>query len=101
MIAAETANLNKLLEKKDVLDAKINTSKQKLDRYKLLQNNAQYNALSDTIVNSGLNVDDIIAEFSSGDLISLQNKLLQAQDTISEDQAVMQHDDLSDKDPDW
>lgn len=75
MIAAEQAKLDKLEEKQEDLSRKIKTCKANIEKYKLMKNNLQFNALSNALDEKGIGLDEIMSAISSGDLISLQKKL--------------------------
>jgi hypothetical protein len=83
LIAAEAANLAKLNNKLDTIEAKIKTCKGKIERYNLMKNNAQFILLSDALSNAGIGFDDIISALSDGDVLSLQSKLVQSAAAVS------------------
>ena len=54
MIAAEQAKLDKLEEKQEDLSRKIKTCKANIEKYKLMKNNLQFNALSNALDEKGI-----------------------------------------------
>jgi len=75
LISAEQDKLDKLLEKREAIDAKIKVSKIEIERLKMMRNNQQFNAISNALDEKGISVEDILAAISAGDLLSLQDKI--------------------------
>jgi len=74
-IKQESAKLKGLREKKAELDNKIKKSESILERYQLMQNNEQYEAILKATEGSGVSVDDILTALKSGDMLGLQERM--------------------------
>lgn len=75
VIAAEKAKLAKLEEKQADIAIKIKTCKSNINKYTLMKNSNQFNALSNALDGKGISIEDILSAVSSGDLLGLQEKL--------------------------
>lgn len=74
-IKQESEKLKALREKRAELDQKIKKSESILERYRLMQNNEQYEAIQKAIENSGLSIDDMLSALNSGDMLGLQERM--------------------------
>ena len=74
-IKQESEKLKGLREKRAELDQKIKKSESILERYQLMQNNEQYEAIQKATENSGLSIDDILSALNSGDMLGLQERM--------------------------
>lgn len=74
-IKQESEKLKGLREKRAELDQKIKKSESVLERYQLIQNNEQYEAIQKATENSGLSIDDILSALNSGDMLGLQERM--------------------------
>lgn len=74
-IKQESEKLKGLREKRAELDQKIKKSESVLERYQLMQNNEQYEAIQKATENSGLSIDDILSALNSGDMLGLQERM--------------------------
>lgn len=74
-IKQESKKLKALREKRAELDQKIKKSESILERYQLMQNNEQYEAIQKATENSGLSIDDILSALDSGDMLGLQERI--------------------------
>lgn len=81
-IAAEKAKLAKLEEKQADIAIKIKACKSNINKYTLMKNSNQFNALSNALDGKGISIEDILSAVSSGDLLGLQEKL----ETASEEE---------------
>ena len=74
-IKQESEKLKGLREKRAELDQKIKKSESILERYQLMQNNEQYEAIQKATENSGVSIDDILSALNSGDMLGLQERM--------------------------
>ena len=74
-IKQESEKLKVLREKMAELDQKIKKAESVLERYQLMQNNEQYEAIQKATENSGLSIDDILSALHSGDMLGLQERM--------------------------
>ena len=74
-IKQESEKLKGLREKRAELDQKIKKSESVLERFQLMQNNEQYEAIQKATENSGLSIDDILSALHSGDMLGLQERM--------------------------
>lgn len=74
-IMQESEKLKGLREKRAEIDQKIKKSESILERYQLMQNNEQYEAIQKATENSGLSIDDILSALNSGDMLGLQERM--------------------------
>lgn len=74
-IKQESEKLKGLREKRAELDQKIKKSESILERYQLMQNNEQYEAIQKATKNSGLSIDDILSALNTGDMLGLQERM--------------------------
>lgn len=77
-IKQESEKLKGLREKRAELDQKIKKSESVLERYHLMQNSEQYEAIQRATKNSGLSIDDILSALKSGDMLGLQERMEEA-----------------------
>ena len=75
LIAAEQKKLDKLEEKQSELAKKIRASKNQIEKYTLMKNNQQFNSLSNALNGKGISFEEILSALASGDLLSLQDKI--------------------------
>lgn len=74
-IKQESAKLDELMAKKADLDRKIKKSQERLEKYRLVQNNEKFSAIEKAMQGTGVSVEDMLAALQSGDLISLQERI--------------------------
>lgn len=84
MIAAEQEKLDKLEEKASEIGKKIKACKANIERYTLMKNNQQFNALSNALDGKGISIEDILSAVAAGDLLSLQDKIENAENSSAE-----------------
>ncbi|MBD5403032.1 hypothetical protein HDR58_09625 [bacterium] len=75
LIAAEEEKLLKLEEKQNDLNRKIKDCKSNIEKYKLMKNNEQFSALSNALDGKGISIEEVMDAISSGNLLSLQEKI--------------------------
>lgn len=66
-----------LKEKKDKLNEKIKKLEERIEKNTTILNDMRFNELNEVIKSKGLNIDEILEAVRAGDLLSIQNKLLQ------------------------
>ena len=81
MIAAEQAKLEKLEEKASEIGKKIKACKANIEKYTLMKNNQKFNDLSNALDGKGISIEDILSAVASGDLLSLQDKIENAENS--------------------
>ena len=74
-IEQESEKLKNLQEKRAELDQKIKKSESILERYYLMKNSEQYEAIQRATENTGLSIDDILSALKSGDMLGLQERM--------------------------
>ena len=74
-IEQESEKLKNLQEKRAELDQKIKKSESILDRYYLMKNSEQYEAIQRATENTGLSIEDILSALKSGDMLGLQERM--------------------------
>lgn len=74
-IKQESAKLDELMAKKADLDRKIKKSQEKLEKYRLVQNNEKFSAIEKATQGTGVSMDELLAALQSGDLIGLQERI--------------------------
>ena len=77
LIAAKKDDLAKLEEKKAALDRRIRACKADIEKYTMMKNHEQLNAISNALDNRGVSIEDVLAAIASGDLLTLQEKMEQ------------------------
>lgn len=75
LIAMEEEKLGKLEERQNDVNKKIKACKSNIEKYKLMKNNEQFNALSNALDGKGISIEEIVAAVSAGNLLSLQEKI--------------------------
>ena len=74
-IQEENKKLAKLEGKKADIDRKIKQVKANIERYTLMKDSKQMNALSNALDGKGISIEDIMAAVANGDMLSLQEKM--------------------------
>lgn len=96
-INQETEKLNKLMEKRTELDRKIKKTQERLEKYKLIQNNQKFTALEEATVGAGVSVEDILAALRGGDLIALQERMESLQAKKIADEEELDDEDITEE----
>jgi len=74
LLANEENKLNRIIKKKEQLEAKANTRRKNIYMYSILLNSGSYVALSNELADVGFGFDDIMAAITMGDFSFLQTK---------------------------
>ena len=71
----ETEKLNKLYEKKEEIEKKIEISKALIKKYTTTIEQRKFSEIKDVIHSNGISIEEILEAIKTGDLISLQEKI--------------------------
>lgn len=84
MIRAEQEKLDKLEEKASEIGKKIKACEANIERYTMMKNNQKFNTLSNALDGKGISIEDILSAVVAGDLLSLQDKIENAENSSAE-----------------
>lgn len=79
IIKKETIRLDKLKAKRAELDEAIKKCESKIEKYTLVDNNAKFTSFTTSLASKGVSVEEILLAVQSGDLLSLQEKIENAE----------------------
>lgn len=98
-IAKEEANLMKLENKREEIDAAIKECRAELARLRELEKQEKLTAIAAALAGKSVSVDDLLAAAFSGDMLTLQEKIEDAGAGVSEPSAPEQDEEaeLSDE----
>lgn len=76
-IKKDQETLTLLKEKREKLNEKIKRVEERIDRNTTILNDMRFTELNNVIRSKGLNIDEILEAVRTGDLLSIQDKLMQ------------------------
>lgn len=84
-IKKDEETLNQLREKKDKIEQKISLIEARIQKNKILLNDKKFTEINDVIKAKGLTIEEIMQAVKKGDLLEIQDKLMQQDETKKED----------------